>query len=129
MSQPGSMRAQAEGTPGISRRTFLGAGLTALVTVAFLDTLAASKAIPSSVEPILAGWLRRLHRQCADCVAASSQPVSGRAKSRRSPRRIRGSEPLYEGLPARRGAHADPIPHRALSILPKPLRQVEQGAR
>ena len=66
MSQPGSMRAQAEGTPGISRRTFLGAGLTALVTVAFLDTLAASKAIPSSVEPILAGWLRRLHRQCAD---------------------------------------------------------------
>ena len=74
------MRAQAEGTPGISRRTFLGAGLTALVTVAFLDTLAASKAIPSSVEPILAGWLRRLHsartawrRHPSPCLAERSR--------------------------------------------------------
>jgi len=73
------MRAQAEGTPGISRRTFLGAGLTALVTVAFLDTLAASKAIPSSVKPILAGWLRSSTAGARTCVAASSQPVFRRA--------------------------------------------------
>jgi hypothetical protein len=50
----------------ISRRAFLDASLTSLLTVTFLETLAAAEAIPSAVQPILAGWLRRLHGYCAD---------------------------------------------------------------
>ena len=49
-----------------SRRTFLETGLPALLTVGFLDTLLAAEAVPASVSPILARWLRGLHRRSAD---------------------------------------------------------------
>jgi hypothetical protein len=50
----------------ISRRVFLEAGLTSLLSVMFLEALAAAEVIPPAVEPILAGWLRGLHGYSAD---------------------------------------------------------------
>lgn len=59
-----------------SRRAFLEGGLASLVTVSFLETLVASEAVPPAIAPILAGWLRGLHRLSADLRGgAIEQPV------------------------------------------------------
>jgi hypothetical protein len=50
----------------VTRRAFLDAGFTSLLTVSFLETLAGAEAVPSPVGPILDSWLRRLHGHCAD---------------------------------------------------------------
>lgn len=49
-----------------SRRSFLETGLTAFLTVSFLDTIFATETVPPSVGPILDNWLRNLHGRCAD---------------------------------------------------------------
>ena len=90
-----------------SRRTFLETGLPALLTVGFLDTLLAAEAVPPSVSPILAGWLRDLHGRCADLRGGACRTIAPRhaiRSSRRSrvfrsmdfvdPRR---SQPLGDG--------------------------------
>jgi hypothetical protein len=44
----------------------LETGLTAILTVSFLDTILATEAVPPSVGPILESWLQNLHGRCAD---------------------------------------------------------------
>lgn len=49
-----------------SRRTFLETGLSAILTVGFLDRLLASELVPPAVAPILDAWLRALHARSAE---------------------------------------------------------------
>ncbi len=50
----------------IPRRRFLETGLASLATVGLIEALCRADAVPATIEPILAGWLRDLHARCGD---------------------------------------------------------------
>jgi hypothetical protein len=55
----------------VSRRRFVEASLMPLLAVGFIDALSSAELVPPAVKPIVARWLRDLHRLCSDLRGAA----------------------------------------------------------